>query len=216
MIAITYYSTILHNKLKLILLCEYILLKVPMDVVPDTANQRPQRDRRRPTHLQHNGHTQGTPDEPAVRARKSNSTACRQVPPRMNNEGADRIERRARAIAAVRDHISGINLNRQPIQDEIDVPTQDRIHVPILPRHVPVAINAEQQILNAEMRRERLIAAVRNHVLNININYPQIVDPLVDLIDPVERIFNETQARDKLRADLILAGTGVMPDTLLP
>jgi hypothetical protein len=90
----------------------------------------------------------------------------------MNNEGADRIERRARAIAAVRDHISGINLNRQPIQDEIDVPTQDRIHVPILPRHVPVAINAEQQILNAEMRRERLIAAVRNHVLNININYP--------------------------------------------
>jgi hypothetical protein len=58
-----------------------------MDVVPDTVNQRPQRDRRRPTHLQHNGHTQGTPDEPAVRARKSNSTACRQVPPRMNNEG---------------------------------------------------------------------------------------------------------------------------------
>ena len=51
------------------LLCEYILLKVLMDVVPDTANQRPQRDRRRPTHLQHNGHTQGTPDEPAVRAR---------------------------------------------------------------------------------------------------------------------------------------------------
>jgi hypothetical protein len=51
-----------------------------MDVVPDTVNQRPQRDRRRPTHLQHNGHTQGTPDEPAVRARKSNSTACRQVP----------------------------------------------------------------------------------------------------------------------------------------
>ncbi len=83
MIAITYYSTIFHNKLKLILLCEYILLKVPMDVVPDTANQRPQRDRRRPTHLQHNGHTQGTPDEPAVRARKSNSTACRQVPPRI-------------------------------------------------------------------------------------------------------------------------------------
>ena len=118
-----------------------------MDVVPDTANQRPQRDRRRPTHLQHNGHTQGTPDEPAVRARKSNSTACRQVPPRMNNEGADRIKRRARAIAAVRDHISGINLNRQPIQDEIDVPTQDRIDVPRIPRAkcLPIAINTEQQ-----------------------------------------------------------------------
>ncbi len=131
-------------------------------------------------------------DEPAVRARKSKFTACRQVAPRMNNEGVDRIERRARAIAAVRDHISGINLNRQPIQDEIDVPTQDRIDVPMIPRRVPVAINAEQQILNAEIRRERLLAAVRNRVLNIDINYPQIVDPLLDLIDPVEKIFNAT------------------------
>jgi hypothetical protein len=34
-------------------------------------------------------------------------------------------------------------------------------------------------------------------------------------MDPVKMRFNETQASDKLKADLILAGTGIMPDTLL-
>jgi hypothetical protein len=82
-----------------------------------------------------------------VRARESNSTACRQVESHINNEVADRIERRACAIAAVQHHVGGINLNRQPIQDEIDVPTQDRIDVPRIPRaiHLPIAINTEQQ-----------------------------------------------------------------------
>lgn len=163
-----------------------------MDVVPDTAHQRPRRTTRRPTHLEHNGCTQSP-----VKKRKSKSTACRQVAPPNNNEVNDRIERRFRAIAAVRVYVHGINLNRQLIQDR-----------------------AEQQLINAEIRREGLIAAVRNHVLNINMNYPQIVDPLVDVIepvviDPVERRFNETQARDQLKADLILAGKGIVPDILL-
>jgi hypothetical protein len=59
------------------------------------------------------------------------------------------------------------------------------------------------------------LAAVRNHAVNININYPPIIDPVVEIMDPLEIRMNEIRARDKLKADLILAGTGIMPDTLL-
>jgi hypothetical protein len=59
------------------------------------------------------------------------------------------------------------------------------------------------------------LAAVRNHVVNININHPPIIDPVVEIMDPLEIRMNEIRARDKMKADLILAGTGIMPDTLL-
>jgi hypothetical protein len=103
-------------------------------------------------------------------------------------------------------------------------PIQERI-VPLPPvirrvrrNRVPlvlIEVNAEEQRLNVEQRRANLLAAVRNHVVNININNPPIIDPVVEIMDPLEIRMNEIQARDKLKADLILAGTGIMPDTLL-
>jgi hypothetical protein len=121
------------------------------------------------------------------------------------------LERRAYAIAAVQNHVSNINMNRPPIQDSSVVPTRPRV----IPVPVPMLVDVEQQRLNAAERIEILLVAVRNHVLNINVNHAPNVDPIVELIDPVEMRFNETQARDKVKADLILAGTDIMPDTLL-
>jgi hypothetical protein len=188
-----------------------------MDVVPDTTNRRPQRIRRPP---------QNRTQESPPKARKTKSTANRPIAPPDNNEINDNIERRkAAAILSVRNFVSSRNLIVPTIQERIVPPIEERI-VP-LPRAVvrrvirdrvplvPIAVNAEEQRLNAEQRRANLLAAVRNHVVNININHPPIVDPVVEIMDPLEIRMNEIQARDKMKADLILAGTGIMPDTLL-
>jgi hypothetical protein len=180
-----------------------------MDVVLDTNNQRPQRNNRRPPQNR-------TPQSPP-KARKQKSTANRSIAPPHNNEINNNIERRkADAILAVKNFVSSRNLIVPPIQERI-VPLSPvvrgvrRDRVPL----IPIEVNAEEQRLNAEQRRANLLAAVRNHVVNININHPPINDPVVEIMDPLEIRMNEIRARDKLKADLILAGTGIMPDTLL-
>jgi hypothetical protein len=110
------------------------------------------------------------------------------------------VQRRASVLMAIQNHIRKINITHQinvnANEEIIDVAAVIRPRAAIdneLPQANPQrrinALNAIQALIYNE--RRDIEANVRNAGLN------------------------EIQARDKLKSDLLLAGTGVVPDTLL-
>jgi hypothetical protein len=158
---------------------QYLFIKDLMDIENNDVNRddgrgdgrlrRPRRIRRTPTGLSVNGLTK----EPEFRIRANHVTRhLVHIEPHVD------IERRARAMAAVQQHVSNINQSHPLIISDC------RKAVYNVERKPKTAICYH----NVE-RRAGALAAVKHHVSNINNNQPSIVDRKDRRILYIEKIF---------------------------
>jgi hypothetical protein len=113
------------------------------------------------------------------------------------------MQRRSNSMLAVQNHILNINVNHQinvnDIEEDIDVPPVARLRVaPVARLRVEPNIDEIQPYVANPLRRANALLAINNLMNNERRNGLTLL-----------------QARDKLKSDLLLAGTGVVPDTLL-
>jgi hypothetical protein len=113
------------------------------------------------------------------------------------------MQRRRKSMLAVHNHIMNINVNHRidinDIVEDIDIAPIARPRVAPIVRHRFDPNIQENQVHAANpLRRVNALLAI-NKLMNIE----------------QRNRLNLLQPRDKLKSDLLLAGTGVVPDTLL-
>ncbi len=117
------------------------------------------------------------------------------------NDNEVAIQRRVRRMLDIQNHVRGINTNHQininAIEEVIDV-------APVVIPRVPIDNEIPYQA--NPLRRNNALMAIQALLENVRIDIEA---------NARNAGLNIFQARDKLKSDLLLAGTGVVPDTLL-
>ena len=111
------------------------------------------------------------------------------------------VQRRASVLMAIQNHIRKINTNHQ-----ININAFEEV-IDIAPVVIPrVPIDNEIPYQANPLRRNNALMAIQALLENVRIDIEA---------NARNAGLNIFQARDKLKSDLLLAGTGVVPDTLL-
>jgi hypothetical protein len=172
------------------------------DIIPPAIllnENRPRRNAVRPERFRETPPNQNIVSVPLNNRQKKaiNSSVIPNVPV------VNIMQRRSNSILAVQNHILNINVNYQinvnDIEEDIDVPPVARLRVdPVARLRVEPNIDEIQPYVENPLRRVNALLAINNLMNNERRNGLTLL-----------------QARDKLKSDLLLAGTGVVPDTLL-